>query len=258
MERPQVPISRAGKKLLQTALGQFGYRIVALRETMPRQEFGLTRLFPMLRDLGFAPKHVVDVGANRGYWTRSALNYFPDAEYSLIEPQDELKTYVQDLIDRGCKIRWINAGASDQPGLLPFTICKRDDSSNFLMSEEEAQTDGLRRIGVRVRTIDEIIASEDLPMPEIVKIDAEGFDLKVFAGASTLIGKTEVFFIEVDLRDGRTNSMLEVVRRMSDSGYELLDVTDLNRSPKYGVLWLMELVFLRKGSRLLDAAPTYE
>ncbi|MGH9735918.1 MAG: hypothetical protein ACRD8A_15160 [Candidatus Acidiferrales bacterium] len=56
----------------------------------------------------------------------------------------------------------------------------------------------------------------------------------------------------------RRNSVLEVARQRSNNGYELLDVTDLNRSPKYGVLWLMELVFLRNDSRLLDAGPTYE
>lgn len=253
-----MPILRAGKKLVQKTLGQFGYRIVPLEVTAPRPEYGLGRLFPILKDLGFAPHHILDVGANRGYWTRESLNYFPESQYTLIEPQDELKVYVQDLVDRGCKIRWINAGASDRPGMLPFSICERDDSSNFLMSAEEAQTAGLQRVGVQVRMIDEIIASENLPIPEIVKIDAEGFDLKALAGASTLIGKSEVFLIEADLRAGRPNTVLEVVRQMSDSGYELLDVTDLNRSPKYGVLWLMELVFLRKDSRLLDAAPTYE
>lgn len=253
-----MPILRAGKKLLQRISGQFGYRIVPLSVTAPRPEYGLGRLFPLLMDLGFAPRHILDVGANRGYWTREALNYFPDSQYTLIEPQDELKLYVQDLIDRGCKIRWINAGASDRPGLLPFSICKRDDSSNFLMSEEEAQTAGVPRVDVQVRTIDEIIASNNLPIPEIVKIDAEGFDLKALAGASTLVGKTEVFLIEADLRAGRPNTVLEVVRQMSSHGYGLLDVTDLNRSPKYGVLWLVELVFLQKDSRLLDGAPTYE
>ena len=44
---------------------------------------------------------------------------------------------------------------------------------------------------------------------------------------------------------------------MAKAGYNLMDITDLNRSPKHGVLWLCELAFLREGSPLLDAA-TYE
>jgi len=44
---------------------------------------GLEHFFPLLRRLGFAPRHVVDVGANRGNWTRAAFKYFPNAVYSL-------------------------------------------------------------------------------------------------------------------------------------------------------------------------------
>lgn len=33
---------------------------------------------------------------------------------------------------------------------------------------------------------------------------------------------------------------------------------DLNRSPKFGVLWLCELAFLREGSSLLKAVTAYE
>jgi hypothetical protein len=92
----------------------------------------------------------------------------------------------------------------------------------------------------------------------MVKIDAEGYDLKVLSGASSLIGKTEVLFIEAAVRWSYENSMLEVVRRMDDSGYGLLDVTDINRSPKFGVLWLFELAFLRKSSQVLDSVTSYE
>jgi FkbM family methyltransferase len=249
---------RAPKKVLQTTLRQFGYQIVPLQVEAPPPAYGLARLFPILKQLGFSPKHIVDVGANRGTWTRTALRYFPDAAYTLVEPQDELKVYIRDLVERGCDIRWVHAGAAEQPGELPFTICGRDDSSNFILGEREAREAGLRRVMVKIRTLDEIVASSNLPVPEIVKIDAEGFDLKVFQGASSLIGKTEIFFMEADVRSGRQNSVLEVVRRMSENGYELLDITDINRSPRYGVLWLLELGFLRRDSRLLDAAPTYE
>jgi len=91
-----------------------------------------------------------------------------------------------------------------------------------------------------------------------VKIDAEGFDLKVLSGASTLIGKTELFFIEAAVCCTYENSVSEVVRRMADNGYKLLDITDINRSPKFGVLWLLELVFLRNASQLLDSVTSYE
>ena len=245
------------KRLIQSTLGKFGYRLAHLNDGK-NPVYGLDCLFPLLKRFGFAPKHVLDVGANRGNWTRTALKYFPHAAYTLVEPQGELKIHIQDLVDRGVGIRWIHAGAAEKSGSLPLAISLRDDSSTFVIERHKAQTAELRRIEVEVRTLDEIVSTSDLPLPEMVKIDAEGYDLKVLSGASSLIGKTEVLFIEAAVRCNYENSVLEVVRRMDDSGYGLLDVTDINRSPKFGVLWLFELAFLRKSSQLLDSVTSYE
>jgi FkbM family methyltransferase len=45
-------------------------------------------------------------------------------------------------------------------------------------------------------TLNEIVASSNAPFPEKVKVDVEGFDLKVLAGASELLGKTDIFLVE--------------------------------------------------------------
>jgi FkbM family methyltransferase len=237
-------------------LAQFGYRVVRIQTSEP--VFGHHYVFPLLKQLGFKPNHILDVGANRGNWTRAAFTYFPKAMYTLVEPQDELRVYIQDLVEQGCRIQWICAGAADKPGLLPFTIVNRDDSSSFSIGEEAAKRAGYRQIPVQVRTLDEIISSSHLRIPEMIKIDAEGFDLKVVRGAASLIGKTEIFFMEVNIREPWENGIVEVIERMSESGYRLFDIADLNRSPKFGVLWLMELAFLRHGSHLLDSVTSYE
>ena len=45
---------------------------------------------------------------------------------------------------------------------------------------------------------------------------------------------------------------------MELAGYHAVDITDINRSPKFGVLWLCELAFLRNGSPLFDSVSSYE
>ena len=98
------------------------------------------------------------------------------ASYTLVEPQGELRIYVQDLVEHGCRMQWICAGAGDKPGLLPFTVISHDVSSTFAISQEDAQKAGHRQIAIPVRTLDKIVSSSDLPIPEMVKIDTEGFD----------------------------------------------------------------------------------
>lgn len=245
------------KRLVQRLLATFGYRIVRIQDG-PRASDGLALFFAVLKRFGFAPKHILDVGANRGLWTREAFKYFPEARYTLVEPQDELKANVQDLLDRGCKIEWINAGASDQPGTLPLTIAASDGSSTFVITDRHGQPTGAQQRAVPVRTVNEIVSSSDAGIPEMVKIDAEGFDLKVLAGASDLLGRTDIILVEAVVCGNYENTAEKVIRFMAEAGYGLMDITDLNRSPRHGVLWLCELAFLRSGSSLLAEATTYE
>lgn len=243
------------RKLIQSVLGKLGYRLVRLETTKPLLE----NFFFTLKRLGFAPKHIIDVGANRGGWTRRAVEFFPDARYTLVEPQDELKTHIQDLLAAGHKIQWINAGAGDVAGELAFTVSHRDDSSSFALSREEADASGYPQVIRPVRTLNEIVATTGAPLPEMIKIDAEGFDLKVLAGASDLLGKTDIVFVEAGVcANNFDNTMAKVIARMADAGYRVIDITDLNRSPKDNVLWLCELAFGRIGSHVLDEANSYE
>jgi len=244
------------KRLVQSTLNKFGFRIVRIQDG-PRPSDGLTPFFSCIKRLGFTPRHIMDVGANHGIWTREALKHFPDASYTLVEPQDQLKASVQDLIDAGCKIRWINAGAGDKSGTLPFTITPRDYDSTFTVTAEEARDAGLRQIPVEVKTLNEIVSTVNMPLPEMVKIDAEGFDLKVLRGASDLFGKTEIFLAEASTFGTYQNPLVEVLDFMADAGYRLFDITDLNHSPKCGILWLCELAFLRNASPLLNGVISY-
>ncbi len=244
------------KRGVQALLKQFGYRLARAGDSAV-PNCGLSNFFPLIKSFGFDPKHILDVGANHGSWTREAVQYFPRAHYTLIEPQDQLKIHIQELIDCGFHIHWINAGASDHAGILPLYILGPDHSSTFLQAPR-TESESVRTIEVPLRTLNEIVASSGLPVPAMVKIDAEGLDLKVLSGASELFGKTEIFLVEASIAQADfANTALAVIQKMSEVGYRLIDITDMNRSPNHGVLWLCELVFLRTGSKLLDSAVRY-
>jgi FkbM family methyltransferase len=246
------------KNFIQSLFGKLGYRITK-RDYVWRPDFGLDSFFPLLKDLGFSPRHILDVGANKGHWTRTALRYFPDAQYTLVEPQDHLKIHIQDLLAAGHKITWINAGAGDTPGTFPFTISQRDDSSTFVLNADQARAAGQQQVMLPMRTLNEIVSSSVAPIPEMVKIDAEGLDLQVLAGSSHLLGTTDVFLVEACIcsNDG-INTAHAVINFMAQAGYRLIDITDLNRSPAHHVLWLAELAFHRIASPLLERVTSYE
>lgn len=206
------------------------------------------KFYEVLTSAGFEPAHIIDVGANHGNYTRKARSKFPRARITMIEPQSWLQPSFQDLLDRDPLIRFFPVGAGRRRGSFLFTIAKRDDSSTFRLSPEEAQARGLEQKEIPVVTLNELVAENDLPVPDIIKIDAEGLDLEVLEGASDFFGRTEVFLVEAGIVNKMfANSLRDMVNYMDDKGYRLCDITDLNRPFDVPVLWLVELAFVRKG-----------
>ena len=205
--------------------------------------------FDNIKQMGFTPKHIIDVGANHGTWTRETLKYFPDAFYTLIEPQEWLKPSLQDILDANSKVSFNAVGAGNQSGSYMFTIVNRDDSCSFRYTEEEAKAGGFKQVEIPIVTLNEmVVKNATLPFPDLVTIDAEGLDINVLEGASDLIGKTEVFLVEAALFCKEfDNSLLKIVDYMDNRGYFLFEITDLNRPFKPQVLWLVELAFIKKG-----------
>jgi hypothetical protein len=107
------------KNPVQSLFGKLGDRITKLGSVW-KPGFCLDLFSSFLKSFDFAPRHIIDVGANKGHWTRTALRYFPAVQYTLIEPQNRLKIHIQDLLSAGQHITWINAGAGDRSGTLPF------------------------------------------------------------------------------------------------------------------------------------------
>lgn len=237
------------KKILKQLFKKIGYEVHKVKPSTHQilQLDYLSNFFSIGKQIGFAPKHIVDIGANKGYWSRKALSFFPDAAYTLIEPQYWLQPDFQDVLDTSSSIRYFPVGVGKVKGSFAFTIHEHDDSCSFRYSSEEAKSKNFKQIELPVETLNGLIAKHDLPVPDIVKIDAEGLDLDVLQGADTLFGKTEVFLVEAAVNNPYfDNTFLKVIQYMDEKGYRLFDITDINKPFQLKILWLAELAFVRK------------
>lgn len=251
------------KKFLKYLLQKSGYVIVRkdhFYKLVEKTKAGkktshtihLDNLMKLLHNIGFQPNYIFDIGAHKGDWTRNALEYFPNADYVLFEPQHNLSEHIKKIFKNNDGVKVFACGVSNEKSVLNFTLHEREDSCTFRMSPEEAASRGFKQVQIPVVRLDDFIRDENLPFPDILKIDAEGIDLKVIEGAEfTIKNHAEIVLVEVAIMNPYIeNKAYKVINIMDDLGFKLFDITDLNRPLNQKVLWLSEFVFIRKNGVL--------
>lgn len=219
----------------------------------------LDDFFRTLVELGARPNVIVDVGAHRGAWTRTALRHFPDARFVLFEPQRDLIDAQVDL--RSPAIRIVHEGvAAVADPHRAFTMHADRASWSFAISPDEAVDLGLEQITAPVTTLDAAFATgacHDLPAPDILNIDAVGTNLEVLAGADRVVAAADIVIVGA----GVTNRIFAdtaaaVVAEMDRRGFALLDVLDPQRPTGTGALWSASLAFANRSGRTWAAVGT--
>jgi FkbM family methyltransferase len=219
------------------------------------KEQRIHRFMSMLVNRKFTPNLIYDIGANHGHFTECAIHYFPHAEYFLFEPNPACQ--FEKLMNKGYKVNSIQKAVSNVNGKSDFVLTNRDDSCHLGKNRNTDQAEKV--IEVETITLDTFIDQHNGLVPDIIKIDADGHDLKIVKSASLAIGKTGVVLIEADAFPGDwENSIDHVLEYFKLKGYKLADITDLNYSPKYGVLWLVELAFVKADRQEFVGVDTYE
>lgn len=222
-------------------------------ETPDNRPVGDMRAF--LEDIaarGFCPRHIMDVGANYGEWSILARSLFPAARFTLIEPQIEMKPSLDRFCAATSGARWINVGAGPENKEMLLTVWPDMAGSSLIPTPEEAWSYGKKQRKVRVQTIDSILEEHGLPVPDLVKMDIQGYEIEALKGASGVLGKTELIILEVSLFRFSEHQPLahEVIEFMAKHGYHIYDFCGFLRRPYDGALGQTDMVFVQEQSRL--------
>ena len=217
------------KSYMKKLIGLAGFKVQhkkrkALIPGTPQRPIGKINFFlEDIRARGFRPTLILDIGANRGTWTIMAKKIFPEAAFLMVEPQPEMRASLDAICSEYNNIQWVEAGAGANKGILVQTIWEDLAGSSFLPAVREDLLASGKQREAKICTIDSLLIDKGLKIPELVKLDIQGFELEALRGAESLFGKTELFILETSLYSFMEGQPLirEVISFMGDRGHEI-------------------------------------
>ena len=239
------------KIAVQRLLGVAGYRLDHI-ERAPQGD--LRGFMQALKKRGFSPASIIDIGANDAGWSGTVAKVFPNARYLLVEPQAEMKPRLDKFCRDVAAAEYVIAGADSEVGSRIFTMFPDTVSSTFSLPEATGAggvNGGIQR-KVELTTIDALCKARGNWVPEVIKIDAEGFDFKILQGAASVLGKTELILLELTFF-GRHEGALspeDLIQFMKSKGYSIYDFTGFQRRPYDGAMGQLEVAFALDSGRL--------
>jgi FkbM family methyltransferase len=246
------------KELTRLLFQKLGYEIRKIRRpaaaSAERPVGDMRALLEDLRMRGLQCSMILDVGAHKSDWSRLAKSVFPDAKMLLIEPQVEMQTFLDGFCAQFSGASYFQGGAGATPEKRVFTVWPDLAGSSFLPPADAAQqARGTQRI-VEIETIDNLLLKNALPVPQLMKLDIQGFELEALKGAGSTFGTTEAYILEASLiafSDVPGIPLFaEVIEFMRERKYVVYDFAGFLRRPFDGALGQCDLCFVKENSFL--------
>ena len=203
----------------------------------------LQALFHLTAKSGLTVNKIFDIGANRAGWSSEAAKFYPNAEFTLVEPLHEMEPFINSFLNKRSNSQLIKGCLGSSSCKREFVVTENLVSSSLYIPVENASKEQVRVVDVL--TLDDLIAMRGLP--DIVKIDAEGAEFEILK-SGVMIRKCELVLLELPFFSVQPNVPIfsEMVAYMSEIGFEPYHFTWFAPRPHDGAMALCELAFAKQ------------
>lgn len=230
---------------------------VNVQWTKPTRLRGLSPMADFRYLLRETPQPVIfDVGANDGTTTQEILETLPTARVYAFEPFGPNVDRLRELYGTDSRVRLEQAGVGEEPGELTLNTFEGSRMNSFLNLSEDP-TNLMRgryekqgTATVKIVTIDGYCREQGLKTVDLLKIDTQGFDLKVLRGASAMLaaGQVRAVLLEVNFRpmyEGQP-SLVDIMQFLDPYGFRMVDC--YNHVWRDGYIAWCDISFVKHGS----------
>lgn len=196
-----------------------------------------------MRNLGFNPAVVIDVGAQTG--TEALFRVFPTAKHLMIEPVAENKAVLLQIASQLRDAEVLIAAADSTSGESFLHV---SPNTRYAAISDNAEPKGIRQDVRKIScvAVDDLCQSRSLNGPFLIKIDVDGKELDVLKGCANTLERTECAIVETVFFGEGENNFYRVVEFMQGRGFAVYDIVEPVYRPIDMALWQVDTIFVKR------------
>jgi FkbM family methyltransferase len=212
----------------------------------------LPGLLGHLRENGFSPSTILDIGANAGEWSRVAASIFAASRILMFDgdPENEapLHNTVREIGARSSYVLCL-LGAEKKDAVTFYRPEAGTTGSSVLPEMTSYDKEAIK---LKMDTLDSLTENAGLGTPLLMKLDVQGFELEILKGGKKALAAAEVVIMEASLLPYNEGAPLfaDVVAFMHQEGFAVYDFCGQNRRETDNALFQTDAVFARRESSL--------
>jgi FkbM family methyltransferase len=187
---------------------------------------------------------IYDIGACKGAWSRDVqTKCFPNADFFLFEANP---AYVNDL--KALEFTSFNTVLSN-PGREYVEFFNGTNTGDSYYKENTGWYDEQSSIKLPCATLDSVIEKYNLPTPNFIKIDTQGSELDILAGAESIINKVDMIYTEcpiIQYNEGSPN-ISEYLEYFKSKNFIPLDIFEIHNMEH--TLLQIDIMFMKKETK---------
>ena len=183
------------------------------------------RFLARLKATGYAPRVIYDVGASTGIWSEVAAGVFPSANFHLFEPLAERYDDLSGRMRRLPNLTLHPVALGDSNGTAPMFVARDTYTSSLNDRGEITEVEEMKT--VPVHRLDDYASERRLPCPDVIKIDCQGAEALILAGAERALDAAKVLLLETWFKRGygpKTPLICEIIEFLRPRNFSLVDL----------------------------------
>jgi FkbM family methyltransferase len=226
------------------------------------KSFSRARLIRDLIDARIATPVIFDVGGHKGESIIFLRNQFPAAEIHSFEPDPAIFAHLANVADArthchnlalseiSSKLRFFRNRISHTSSLFPINLESQDSIYLSEVRSRNAAPETTRfneEIEVEAERLDHFCARHGIEAIDLLKIDVQGAEFRVLAGAGALLERVGAVIAEVSFYDyyQHRGSFLEIERSIAPFGFRLFSISEISNNPMNGRTDWAEVIYTR-------------